>query len=95
MFVQPYYASAADVFGGVAGASLIIVIISYALVLLVALLINIMISLMFKRIAVMKGHREIRYFWMPFFFGIVGYILVAGLPDRGIPAITQNNNNNT
>lgn len=81
----------------VAGASLLIALISYIVAIAVVILINVLISLMFKHVAVMKGHREIRYFWMPFFFGIVGYILVAALPDRGVQphAVVHNIQNTT
>lgn len=36
----------------------------------------------FREIARMKGHREERYFWVPFVFTIAGYLLVIALPDR-------------
>lgn len=36
----------------------------------------------FYEIACMKGFYEKCYFWIPFFLGIVGYLLVVALPDR-------------
>lgn len=36
----------------------------------------------FYDIACEKGFVERRYFWIPFLLGIVGYIMVAALPDR-------------
>ena len=43
---------------------------------------NVFIANCFYDIARYKGFDEKRYFWMPFLFGVVGYILVAALPDR-------------
>lgn len=37
----------------------------------------------FYNVAKMKGHSERRYFWIPFWFSIWGYLLVIALPDRG------------
>lgn len=37
----------------------------------------------FYDVAVMKGHRERKYFWICFWLGLVGYLLVIALPDRG------------
>ena len=36
----------------------------------------------FYDIACMKGFHDRSYFWISFFFGIVGYLLVVALPDR-------------
>lgn len=36
----------------------------------------------FYEIACMKGFHDRCYFWLPFLFGIVGYLLVVALPDR-------------
>ena len=40
-------------------------------------------STMFYELAVMKGFPEKKYLWLTFFFGLVGAVLVAALPDRG------------
>lgn len=37
----------------------------------------------FEEAARMKGHYEGKYFWLCFFFSIIGYLLVIALPDRG------------
>lgn len=37
----------------------------------------------FYTVAKMKGHSERKYFWIPFWLGILGYMLVIALPDRG------------
>ncbi|MBE6612369.1 MAG: hypothetical protein E7632_07745 [Ruminococcaceae bacterium] len=55
------------------------------------LLVQFFVAREFRRIAMMKGHHERRYFWIPFFLGIAGWIMVASLPDRSI--ITQNDQN--
>ena len=52
--------------------------------LIVAISIKFMLASYFCEIACDKGYGEKRYFWVPFFFGIIGYIMVAALPDRGI-----------
>lgn len=45
---------------------------------------NWFIAKQFEDVAAEKGFEEKRNFWIPFFFGIVGYIMVAALPDRGV-----------
>ena len=37
----------------------------------------------FEEVARMKGHYEGKFFWLCFFFSIIGYLLVIALPDRG------------
>ena len=37
----------------------------------------------FYKAAQAKGYSEKKYFWIPFWLGIVGYMLVIALPDRG------------
>ena len=53
---------------------------------IVALVVDIMIARYiancFYEIACMKGFHDKCYFWLPFLFGIVGYLLVVALPDR-------------
>lgn len=41
------------------------------------------IAKQFEEIAEEKGFSGKRYFWIPFLFGIIGWIMVAALPDRG------------
>lgn len=42
------------------------------------------IAKQFSDIAAEKGFEERRNFWIPFLLGIVGYIMIAALPDRGV-----------
>ena len=47
------------------------------------LLIDYLLAREFYKAAFMKGWADRKYFWLAFFFGIAGYLLVAALPDRG------------
>lgn len=38
----------------------------------------------FYEVAEKKGHHDRKYFWICFWLGWVGYLLVIALPDRGI-----------
>ena len=38
----------------------------------------------FHRVACSKGFWEEKYFWISFFLGIIGHLLVIALPDRGL-----------
>ena len=53
----------------------------YFLIAVAALVINIIFCVKFKNCAEEKGHNGNAYFWVCFFFGPIGYILVAALPD--------------
>ena len=53
------------------------------LLLIVFILINSLIAGCFYDVAKEKGFSRKCYFWIPFFFGFIGYILVLALPDRG------------
>lgn len=37
----------------------------------------------FYKAAQAKGYSEKKYLWLPFLLGVVGYLLVIALPDRG------------
>ena len=37
----------------------------------------------FYKAAEAKGYPEKKYLWICFFLGVVGYLLVVALPDRG------------
>lgn len=37
----------------------------------------------FYNVAQAKGYSEKKYLWLPFWLGIIGYLLVIALPDRG------------
>jgi hypothetical protein len=43
---------------------------------------NYFISKEFAKIAVMKGHNSGSYFWFCFLFTVVGWVMVAILPDK-------------
>lgn len=46
------------------------------------LILTIISASYFHEIAVMKGHTESRYFWLPLLLPIMGCLLVVALPDR-------------
>ena len=50
-------------------------------VVILTIFINHLIAAAFYDIAQKKGHSEKRYYWLPFWLGVVGYCLVAALPD--------------
>ena len=37
----------------------------------------------FYKIAQEKGYSEKKYLWLPFLLGVIGFMLVIALPDRG------------
>ena len=37
----------------------------------------------FYKVAQEKGYSEKKYLWLPFLLGMIGYLLVIALPDRG------------
>ena len=53
----------------------------YILIGIVAIIINIYISVLFQEAAANKGFDEAKYFWICFFFGLVGYLFVIALPN--------------
>ena len=59
-----------------------LLLLAYILLAIIVILIKTLISRFFYGVAKEKGFPQKRYFWVPFFFGIIGYILVAALPDR-------------
>ena len=50
-------------------------------VVILSIFINHLIAAAFYDIAQKKGHYEKRYYWISFWLGIVGYLLVIALPD--------------
>lgn len=54
----------------------------YVIFLLAHISISWILANYFQEVAEMKGHDEKRYFWLPFLFSVVGYLLVIALPDR-------------
>ena len=61
---------------------MIILYISEVIAALVAIGIQVFISLLFAKSAESKGHPKWQYFWLSFFFGIIVHIIIAALPDR-------------
>lgn len=57
-------------------------ILYFLVTVVLVLLVNYLIAREYQRIATQKGFPGWRYFWWCFLMGIVGYIMVAALPDR-------------
>lgn len=57
--------------------SILVILIGAALLFWV----DFLISREFYRAAQAKGFNERKYFWLPFWLGIVGYLLVIALPS--------------
>ena len=77
------YAEASSSGSSAAVVFVILSIVFYLVLIAGGIVLNVFISKWFRNIAQMKGHNEKRYFWVPFFFGLVGYLMVIALPDRG------------
>ncbi len=58
-------------------------LIAVLIVLIAALVINILLAKQFYNVAKMKGFPWMRYFWIPFLFGPIGWFMVLALPDHG------------
>lgn len=60
----------------------------YAFILIVLgvviVFINALLANQFYEVAKMKGYKDQKYFFIPFFFTFAGYILVAALPSKTI-----------
>lgn len=52
--------------------------------LIVALIIRLLVASAFSTIAGNKGHNPSSYFWVCFLLGIIGYCMVAALPDLSL-----------
>lgn len=52
--------------------------------IIVGIYIDYWISKQFYEVARFKGYEEKKYLWIPFFFNIVGYLLVIALPSKSI-----------
>ena len=55
----------------------------YLMILAVVLIINYFVAKQFESVAYDKGYNDSKYFHFCFWLGIVGYLLVIALPDRG------------
>ena len=54
------------------------------LAVVAALVISWFVAGEFFRIAEDKGYHELKYFWISFLLGFVGYLLIAAMPDRSV-----------
>lgn len=52
-------------------------------ILALLLWLSVCIARWFADAAAMKGHTDKKYFWICFWLGWIGYLLVVALPDRG------------
>lgn len=59
------------------------IIVVRIILLILFIILQYYIAKQFESTAADKGYKHSRYFHLCFWFGIVGYILVAALPDRG------------
>lgn len=59
-----------------------VVILVYIIALVIGFILAWYLANCFYEIACEKGFEENKYFWIPFWLGIIGYLLVAALPDR-------------
>lgn len=50
------------------------------IILAIVLLIQFLIAKEFYYVACRKGYEQKKYLWLPFFLGIIGYLLVIALP---------------
>lgn len=55
----------------------------YILIVFVYFLCAVAIASWFSEAAREKGYSGAKYFWICFFFGLAGQLLVIALPDRG------------
>ncbi len=55
----------------------------YVMLFILILIIHWFIAKEFYIIAIMKGFDERKYFWLPFLLGLIGYLMIIALPDRG------------
>ncbi len=56
----------------------------YIFFALIGIVVGLLFCFKFSSIAAEKGYSATSYFWLCFFFGMIGYIVVAALPDASI-----------
>lgn len=55
----------------------------YVIGIIVFLVVDLLIAAEFQNVAEIKGFNgSLKYFWITFFLGIIGMLLVVALPDR-------------
>ena len=62
----------------------------YIIGITIIITIYLTICMRFSMIAADKGYSGNSYFWVCFFLGIIGYIMVAALPDQAMYSSIQN-----
>lgn len=55
----------------------------YLLVLALIIVLAYYMAKWFYEVAEEKGYHDKKYFWICFWLGIAGYLLVVAMPDRG------------
>ncbi len=63
----------------------------YLLVVILVIWLNWYIANQFYDAAKAKGYNNRKYLWICFWLGVVGYLLVNALPDRGSMTDLRNN----
>ena len=64
------------------GAGTVLLIIPYVIAAAIAIVIDVLIASAFAKCAEQKGYWRSTYFWICFFLGMIGYCIVAALPDK-------------
>ena len=65
----------------------------YILLAIAVIVIDWFIAKEFQTVAIDKGYTENKYFWIAFLLGMVGYILIAAMPDKHTRPINTYANN--
>ncbi len=71
--------------------SVFLIILGSLVVLAIILAIDYAIAKIFCKIADEKGYEGRKFFWWIFLFGIIGYLMVIALPDRGVQRTVADN----
>lgn len=58
-------------------------IVVWLLVLAGAFVLSYFVAQWFYEVTEEKGYHDKKYFWICFWLGVIGYLLVIALPDRG------------
>ena len=61
---------------------MIIIILAYVIAAAIAIAVDVLIANAFAKCAEQKGYWRNTYFWVCFFLGMIGYCIVAALPDK-------------
>ena len=70
--------------------ALVVLILTYVLTAAVAIAIDALIANAFAKCAEQKGYWRSTYFWVCFFLGMIGYCIVAALPDKVLAEKLEN-----